>query len=891
MTVTEVQQSLGSWEIRLKEETPKYIRDALTYFGHIAVMPGEFDPVQYGDNMLSQARYVGVYRRNGLRDDLIMGGSGLAFWLGDEDDKGDIFEAPVVFSNQTFANTIRGLLPPGGSVAEGTLYSVAGTYSGKHQWDTPRKALTYVTDTFGAEWRLRGDAVQKVVLDAGTASQLYVTTPKALLISKDWGQDMFQTALPGQMQLDSDVEDLTTRVVLLAEGEGDAISTGSADAAPTPYKDMRGNPLKTTRLISESGTDATNATARAQLQLNRFTGLRKSVNLSTRDFDVKGQFVVGDYINVYDPENGFVDVAREVYWKGQPINPAALRCVEMTWPIPDGWTVGFRDTNGNWTDLTPWYVPESGETQVVVGTLSRSLTALGGEPVGTRPNLPTGADSTIPAAPVFDTLTTGSYQPDNGEWTKAAVFVSWFQPLNGDGSVIIDGGHYEVRYRVKSYIGYKVRWGQLSPYRWGGLSTNRWGAPITAPVTTSGEWNIVFVGWDQRQTIVPELTPGVEYEFQVRAVDAANPPKQGPWSASEFVVASEDLFAPDVPAAPVVASSRIALQVIHSLGKSSGGTFNLQPDLSYLSIHVGGSSSFYPDDSNEVGKLIATAAMIFGRVPAVGTFQVEQTDAVWVRVVAVDRSGNRSGPSEAVQATAELIDNAHISDLSVSKLTAGTITAQSVLAAQMEVGAGGNIKLTDGSLDVFNNAGQKRVEAGLLSNGDYGLAAVDTATGNLVDLATLAFGIRADVVSGSASTTAGSMSDIAGSYGPEVFVTVGETGRCLVTVSAQIASKAQRNFSISTGSGAMGFEMVHVGTAVQWVGPSLSRAAYHEVYYDTEGQVMNVPRIGFVAASTRVNLIEGIPSGLYRVTCKYIDFGDNPEGATFSNRTLIVQPF
>lgn len=714
MTVTEVHQSLGSWELRLREDTPKHIRDALTYFGHVAVMPGQFDPTQYGDNLLAKARFVGVLRDRGFRDELVIGGSGLAYWLGDEEDKGDIHETPVVLSGATLAQSINALLPPGGGVVAGNVLSVPGTYNGKHQWVTPRKALTYVTDTFGAEWRIRGDAVQKIVLDAGTVSQLYVTTPTALIMSKDYGQDMFRAALPGRAQLDTSVTDLTTRVVLLAEGEGDSITTGDADA-PTPiYKDLRGNTVKLTRLVSESQTDTTNAAARAQLQLNRFTGLRKSVNLSTFDYDVKGQFVVGDYVDVYDPTNGFEDVAREIYWKGHPINPVALRCVEMTWPVEAGWTVGFRDINGVWIDLSAWYEPEGGETQIVVGALSRSLTQIGGEPVGIRPNLPDtpgGADTTIPAAPVWGTISTGSYQPDNGEWTRSAVFLEWSQPLNGDGSVITDGGHYEIRYRQSAYIGYKVRWGQLAPFRWGELSGNRWGAPVSDPVSASHEWHTVFVGWGQTQTMIQELTPGMQYEFQIRAVDSANPPKEGPWSTSEFVVASEDLFAPDVPAAPVVASSRLAIQVIHMLGRASGGTYNLQPDLVYFTVHVGGSSSFFPDASNQVGKLIANSGMIQANIPAVGTFQIEQTDGVWVRVVAVDRAGNVSGPSDAVQATVDLIDDQHISDLTVTKVTAGTIMAEWIMAGAIRTAtSGARVEMSAEGINAYDSEGDKTVE-------------------------------------------------------------------------------------------------------------------------------------------------------------------------------------
>ena len=752
MTITEIKQASGSWDIRLREHTPRDLLDKLTEFGHVVVAPGRLDVRQYGDSLLAAARYVGVYLGRTAQNEYGLKGAGMAYWLGDSDDKGDLLEAPVDLVGTTFANSVRALLPPSGSVIEGVLHSVAGTYTGKHQWVTPRKAITYVTDTFGAEWRVNNNGT----LDAGTVSQLYKTTPTTILMQKQAGADLLRKALPGRMGMETDVEDYTTRVVLLAEGEGSSIATGSAEQPVVPYKHLFGAPVKITRLVSESETSEANADARAQLALNHFSGKRNSVTLSSDAFDIKGDLVVGDYVDVYDPKNGFIDSGREVIWEGQPINPIALRCVELTWPVPPGWTVAFRTTEGEWIDLSPYYAGETGETTIVVGDLPRSLSSIGTEPVGIRPNLPDSPDSapdtTIPAAPAFQDTSTGSYQPDTGDWTKAAVFLKWNQPLNTDGSVITDGGHYEIRYRVNTWIGYRVRWGELGPlganYRWGQLSGNRWGAPITDPVQASGEWHTVYVGWGQTQTLVQELTPGVEYEFQIRAVDSANPPKVSVWSASEFVVASEDLFAPSVPAAPVVASSRIAIQVIHTLGKAEGGTFNLQPDLVYLSVHVGGSNAFLPDDSNEVGKLIANAAMIQANIPAVGTFQIEQTDDVWVKVVAVDRAGNRSGPSEAVQATVDLIDDQHISDLSVSKLTAGIITAQTVLASQMEVGLGGNIRLTEGSLDVYDPSGKLRVEVGSQPNGSYDIAAVHPVTAARVNLAQLAFGVQGKKTSG-----------------------------------------------------------------------------------------------------------------------------------------------
>jgi hypothetical protein len=680
VSVTEIKQALGGWELRLREDTPRELLAALSFYGHIAVVPGQLDPLQYGDSLLTTARYVGVYRGKDSQSEFTLKGSGMAFWLGDEDDKGDVFETAVTFTGATFATAIAALLPAGGAVTAGTINAIAGTYTGKHQWQTPRKAITYVTDTFGGEWRVNGNAT----LDAGTVAQLYNVSPVGLLTPRGKGADLLRKALEGKLAMGVDVEDVTTRVVLLAEGSGDSIATGSANAVSVPYKDLHGNTVKATRIVSESGTESGNAAARAQLQLNRFLNARRSVQLSSSSYDVKGTFAVGDYLYVYDPANGFYDTNVEIPWEGDRINPMALRCVEMTWPVEAGWTVGFRDINGVWFDLSRWYIPEGGETTIVVGDLARGLSSVGGEPVGVRPNLPeAGADFTVPAAPTWGTFSGGSYQPVDGMWTKAAILAVWTQPLNGDASTITDGDHYELQYRVNTFIGYGVRWGQLTGYRWGALSANRWGAPITDPID-AGEWHTIFVPWGATQFQIQELTPGVEYEFRIRAVDAANPPHQGPWSTSKFYVATGDLFAPSTPAAPSVAASRIAVQVTHTLGKAAGGTFNLEPDLAFLEVHINLVSGFLPDSTTLVGRIAANYGNIVGNIPVVGTFPVESTGLVYVKVVAVDRTGNKSGASAEATSTALLIDDAHISSLTVSKVTAGTITAQWILAGSIK---------------------------------------------------------------------------------------------------------------------------------------------------------------------------------------------------------------
>lgn len=682
MTVNEQLMGLGSWGITLREETPREVLDRLTYFGHVAIIPGRLAPAEYGDNLLTMAKYVGVVTKREFDDVKRIAGQGMALWLGDSDDKGEVFEAPVSIVGQTFANTITTLLGSSTAVVVGTLYSVAGNYSGTHVWQSRGKAIDYVCQTMGAEWRVNGNAT----LDAGPIANLFKTTPDCVIVRKDAGKDLTLTGLTGDMQLSRDVEDFTTRVVLLAQGEGEGTATGSANILSNPYLDIRGNPIKRVRLVSESGTSTGNANARAQLQLNRFTGTRNALRLSANDIEIDGSFEVGDHVWVWDPDAGLYDTTQEITFRGQRINPIKLRAVEASWPVTDQMTVAYRHQDGSWIDLTDYFVPESGGTSIGVGQLGRSLTNAGTEPVGPRP-IP---DMTVPGTVSWDLpFTTGVYLDGLGN-TRARILVNWLLPTNVDGSTILDGSHYEVRY---------------------GLS----------PATV--DWQLAYAPWGDLQAQILDLSPGVDYDFQIRAVDLAG--NQGAWSVTETATANPDTIPPSTPAPPTVAGSRLAIQIVHTLGKASGGTYNLELDLDHLEVHVGGSSGFTPDSTTLKGQVSAHAGMIAAGIPAVGTVDVEETTVRYVKVIAVDAAGNKSSASTAATATALLIDSAHISDLTASKITAGSILADLTIAARIKTAdTGQRVELNMTGLQGYNAAGTLLVS--LQNNGVFFLRSATT---------------------------------------------------------------------------------------------------------------------------------------------------------------------
>lgn len=693
MSVKEVSQALGDWSVELKASTPQSIIDDIRseFFGHICIVPGRVDVRQYGDALLSPsvARYAGVYRGVDRRskNSRTLSGAGMALWLGDEDNKGRIFESPLVIDTSTFADAITAAVPSGGNVQLGTVYAgVAGTITVTFQWKSQREVIDYIcqtmsTESFPVEWRMNSDGT----LDAGRVQDLYVTTPQALIMAKFAADEIGMKALIGEAALGSDVYDYTTRTVLLAEGDGGSVYTGSADLAGVPYVDLFGNTIFRTRLISESDTSSENADARAQLQLNRFSSTRNAVSLSTKNYDIKGALKVGDYVYVYDPASGFYDTNNETVFEGVPIHPISLRCVEIDWPIEFGWTVAFRKGDGTWVDLSDYYVPEGGDSTVVVGDFSKSLTDIGSQPIGTRPS----SDTSTPATPVFGNYSTAAYQSSVTSDTKASVQLTWTTPLNVDSSTVIDGDHYEIRIRRTGTFGYPITWNEAEAYTWDALASGTWDRPLSNPVADATDWATYYVEWGLESILINELVCAAEYQVQIRAVDNASPPNFSAWSATADITTGSDVIGPQTPAAPEVHSSRIGIQVIHNLGVAGGGTFNLDADLHHLEVHLGGSESFNADATTLIGKILANYGMLTGQIPVVQDFKVEQVDEIYIKVVAVDTTGNKSDASDASTATPDLIDDAHISSLVVDKLLAGTIMTDWLIAASISTAPSG----------------------------------------------------------------------------------------------------------------------------------------------------------------------------------------------------------
>jgi hypothetical protein len=376
----------GSWSITLKGEpddtTPGSIWEILdpatNAYGHVLITPVRVDPEAVGDaGLLSVAKYAGIYRGNSSRNQI--GGIGLVGWLGDEDDKGAIAETAKTGGAGSFANWIDDVIPD--ALAVGTVTAIAGTLTESMQYMSPRAMLARVMDYFGGVYRVNPD----FTLDAGTEANLFNTTPTVLLKYNASGPDgLIRGIRASKIDLSRDLEDYTTRVVMLAEGSGSAVATGAANISPaTSFVDGLGNAVVFKRLINAPDVSSGNANTLAAAQLGRFNDLRKSYSLSTSEWGVifgdAKRLEPGDYIWVYDPrpDAALYDVANEITFHGETLMPVSMRLEAITWPIQEGMGVYFRYWNGTafqTVDLSNHVVYETGESTLDVGASQRKLT-------------------------------------------------------------------------------------------------------------------------------------------------------------------------------------------------------------------------------------------------------------------------------------------------------------------------------------------------------------------------------------------------------------------------------------------------------------------------------------------------------------------------------------
>lgn len=200
-------------------------------------------------------------------------------------------------------------------------------------------------------------------------------------------------------------------------------------------------------------------------------------------------------------------------------------------------------------------------------------------------------------------------------------------------------------------------------------------------------WSTVRYDKTTTSSLVTNLTPYVDYDFRISAVDFSE--NQSTYS-SVFTATGATNSAPSTPAAPSVSTSTLQAQVTVSGNKAAGGA--MESDVTFYEVYGSTSTGFTPSSSNMLGVIPVGPAMVSTfDIPASGG---GSTQTWYFKIIAVDNGGLKSSASSQTSGTPGLIQatnitdatitNAKINDLAADKITAGSgiinnLTVKSIL--------------------------------------------------------------------------------------------------------------------------------------------------------------------------------------------------------------------
>ena len=583
--------------------------------------------------------------------------------------------------------------------------STTGLYNGEHYVETVYSAINTISEQLGTEYRVNTTGT----LDAGKKEVLFgghgTNEPPAIIVRDVSGEDPAISGLtPEQITAQFDAEDYVSGVELLTQAEGSSQQADHAEAFDnnTPYRDLFGADLERVQFVGENNIPNIQRNERALAYLNEFKKVKKTLSLSLEEYDLQGDFSVGDMIYVYDPEIRFEDTEAkriedgrsslfEVAYRGQIINPEKIRITGITYPVKDGYGVYLRKVASTspyrieYVDVTDYVKWESGNTTLDIGDLTKRIgddlrltNAVTGVTSGTRNTgvkKPRHPDTLVEGSLK---LTSATVQDDLGR-DNAIIFVQWEEPTDDSGNPVQNGLQYQIEWKA----------------------TN-----------TTGDYQSSFVTWNSSNDFTIEgLQLNTSYEVRVIAI-LTNANQSEP--ATGTVTTALDTNAPSKPAqASTIASGALRVQIVHNLARvkddsgnviGSPTNFTLQRDIDHLNVYASTSSGFSLATSTlkaqfKVGEIPCTASHIKHQIPAVGEIQMPNGSTHFFRFTAVDAAGNESEASDEQSANGNLVATANISDaaissakianlavtdakiatLSAGKITAGTISGQEII--------------------------------------------------------------------------------------------------------------------------------------------------------------------------------------------------------------------
>lgn len=372
MPVTKAVMANGSFSVDLARATPTSVTDAADIatkaFSTLIVTPTWLDPSWCSATSIrAQSVFTGVLFGREERTKLT--GYHATAWANDPGGIGEITERLSSSTNANFFQWFTFEIP--GALTQGAIDNYVPTLTWDPQYITIRQWWDFVLDYFrdatgnsSIEWRV----TDQLALDAGTVASLYTENAAAMLTDDFAGWDPVLPGLNATLSVADDAEDYTSRLLFFPD------TGGVAASGTNPYVDWDGNAVVRKAKENDSSVPSAAAAGVARSRVALVDQSRRKLTATTDSYCVLKDVQCGQYVHCWDQEQGIVDLAQKVEWRGTIANPVLTRVVGVTMPLEMGMGVYLVNGGGTpiVTDLTPWVEWESPGARFDLGALDRN---------------------------------------------------------------------------------------------------------------------------------------------------------------------------------------------------------------------------------------------------------------------------------------------------------------------------------------------------------------------------------------------------------------------------------------------------------------------------------------------------------------------------------------
>jgi hypothetical protein len=382
MPATKRMSNVGSWSVKLRDDTPRDVTDRLTIadaqWSHLVLLPGQVEAASVTFNdLLSMSMFTGVYRGRTGRTEFA--GAHASIYLGDEQGHGPIRESALTKAAGTFDQWATDIKPS--SLNAGSYLTSISTLNWSTIYKTPRQDLDYICDyftggalTFGQvyTWQVTDDLTLNVGAPSSFDDRTVVLSPMA------GGTDFSEFGVECEFTVNYDAEDYVTKVIA---DNGSSVGTSSGSSV---YDNALGTALEHEAYVNDSDTVAGALSGVAAGQRIQHDAPEWRVSARTPAFAIMANIGPGSAAYCWDIESGLYTVswasstlASGIYYRGEVIQPRALYVQALTMPIEDGMGVYLHLADGSdeIIDLSPYVEWERPGATIEVGSPARRLVA------------------------------------------------------------------------------------------------------------------------------------------------------------------------------------------------------------------------------------------------------------------------------------------------------------------------------------------------------------------------------------------------------------------------------------------------------------------------------------------------------------------------------------